>query len=77
MNAETLKTQPERPPYMEGWMSEAETLAELRKLKPTLHKSTLGRMRQRREITATKFAGAWFYKPESAFEQIQFLRAAA
>lgn len=68
MNVIPLNEQPERPAYLDGWKSEAETLAELRKLKPTLHKSTLGRMRLRKEIKATKFAGAWFYKPESAFE---------
>ena len=76
MNADNTE-QHQRPAYLDGWKSERETLAELRKLKPTLHKTTLGRMRRRREILATKFAGAWFYKPESAFENILPLRAAA
>ena len=66
-----------RPAYLNGWKSERETLAELRKLKPTLHKTTLGRMRRRKEILATKFAGSWFYKPESAFSNVQPLPLAA
>ena len=73
MNAETSKDQ--LPPYLEGWKTERETLRELRKLKPTLHKSTLGRMRQRREIAATKFAGSWFYKPETAVKEVQTFAA--
>jgi hypothetical protein len=56
------------PPYLNGWKSEKETLAEFRKLKPTLHKTTLNRMRKRKEILAIKFAGSWFYKPETAFQ---------
>lgn len=78
MKAAEIRTdQPARPAYLDGWKSEKETLAELRKLKATLHKSTLGRMRRRREILATKFAGAWFYKPESAFENVPSVRLPA
>lgn len=76
MKAVTNIPESDRPAYLDGWKSEAETLSELRKLKPTLHKTTLGRMRRRNEITATKFAGCWFYKPESAFEKVQFVRLA-
>jgi hypothetical protein len=77
MKLETTADQPSRPAYLDGWKSERETLAELRKLKPTLHKTTLGRMRRRKEILATKFAGCWFYKPESAFSNVQPLPLAA
>ena len=77
MSAENIKPESTRPAYLDGWKSEAETLTELRKLKPTLHKTTLGRMRRRREILATKFAGCWFYKPESAFSNVQPLPSAA
>jgi hypothetical protein len=77
MNIESTTQQTTRPAYLDGWKSEAETLAELRKLKPSLHKTTLGRMRRRKEILATKFAGCWFYKPESAFSNVQPLPLAA
>ena len=77
MNAKTTEKMNDRPAYLDGWKSEAETLEELRKLKPSLHKSTLGRMRRRHEIMATKFAGSWFYKPETAFESAQPMRLTA
>ena len=56
------------PAYMHGWKSEKDTIAEFRKLKPTFHKTTLGRMRLRKEVVAIKFAGSWFYKPETALQ---------
>jgi hypothetical protein len=77
MNVNITTHESGQPAYLDGWKSEAETLRELRKLKPTLHKTTLGRMRRRREILATKFAGCWFYKPESAFSNVQPLPLAA
>jgi hypothetical protein len=55
------------PEYLRGWKSEADTIAEFRMLKPSFHKVTLQTMRNRGKIVATKFAGRWFYKPETAF----------
>jgi hypothetical protein len=70
MNATESTERNSLPAYMTGWKSEKETLAEFRKLKPTLHKTTLTRMRLRKEIVAIRFAGSWIYKPETAFKAV-------
>jgi hypothetical protein len=64
--AKTITPEQELPSWMVGWLPEKDTLILLRKLRPTLHRTTLVRMRNRQEIEATKFAGVWFYKPETS-----------
>src|ERR1043165_3716090 len=70
MNEKEINQETTLPTYLAGWKNEKQTLTEFRKLKPTLHKSTLNRMRQRKEIKAIKSAGTCFYKPETAFQII-------
>ena len=57
----------EKPEWLSAWKSQEETLCLLRLLRPRLHKTTLARMRRVGKIEATKFAGEWYYKPETAF----------
>lgn len=60
----------EKPAWLAAWKSQDETLAVLRLLRPRLHKTTLGRMRRQGKIEATKFAGEWYYKPETALPPV-------
>lgn len=69
MSATLEQEKPALPEWMKGWTNEKDTLEILRKLHPKLHVTTLWRMRQRGDIKATKFAGRWFYKAESAMPQ--------
>jgi len=62
---------PEKPDWLAAWKTQEETLALLRLLRPRLHKTTLGRMRRLGKIEATKFAGEWYYKPETAFPAVK------
>jgi hypothetical protein len=59
------------PTWLADWKNEPDTLAVLRKLKPSLHRTTLIRMREAGKIEATKFANQWFYKPESALPKAE------
>lgn len=61
---------PEKPAWLAAWKTQDETLAILRLLRPRLHKTTLGRMRRQLKIEATKFAGEWYYKPETALPPV-------
>lgn len=61
----------QKPEWLSAWKSQEETLAILRLLRPRLHKTTLGRMRRVGKIEATKFAGEWYYKPETAFPAVK------
>ena len=60
----------EKPAWLAAWKTQEETLAVLRLLRPQLHKTTLGRMRRQGKIEATKFAGEWYYKPETALPPV-------
>ena len=60
----------EKPAWLAAWKSQEETLAVLRLLRPRLHKTTLGRMRRQGKIEATKFAGEWYFKPETALPPV-------
>lgn len=60
----------EKPQWLAAWKTQEETLALLRLLRPRLHKTTLGRMRRQGKIEATKFAGEWYYKPETALPPV-------
>lgn len=62
----TKETKPEVPEWLAKWKTGQQTLEIFRKVRPRFHETTLGRMRQRGEIEATKFAGKWYYLPESA-----------
>jgi hypothetical protein len=61
---------PEKPAWLAAWKTQEETLAIFRLLRPRLHKTTLGRMRRQGKIEATKFAGEWYYKPETALPPV-------
>ena len=67
MSSTNKKEDDSIPEYMRGWKNQSDTLAEFRKLRPSLHKTTLGRMRRQGKVEAMKFAGEWYYKPETAF----------
>jgi hypothetical protein len=60
----------QKPEWLAAWKSQEETLAVFRLLRPRLHKTTLGRMRRQGKIEATKFAGEWYYKPETALPPV-------
>ena len=60
----------EKPQWLAAWKTQEETLSLLRLLRPRLHKTTLGRMRRQGKIEATKFAGEWYYKPETALPPV-------
>ena len=62
---------PEKPEWLASWKTQEETLAIFRLLRPRLHKTTLGRMRRMGKIEATKFAGEWYYKPETALPPVK------
>lgn len=67
----TPKTEPAPPSWLVDWKSEQETLQVLRQLRPSLHRTTLRRMRLAGKIEATLFAGQWYYKPQSALPQAE------
>lgn len=69
--AKALENNPLKPAWLAAWKSQDETLGILRLLRPRLHKTTLGRMRRIGKIEATKFAGEWYYKPETALPPVE------
>jgi hypothetical protein len=69
LTAQAKSSLSQKPEWLAAWKSQEENLASS-VCSVRVHKTTLGRMRRQGKIEATKFAGEWYFKPETALPPV-------